>query len=231
VKTASGRRYRREAIMRNTVLISVLLLSPLGAVQAAEDISKVNGAVHTEQGQRYGDLETVNGSISIAEGVEADSAGTVNGSISVADRAIVRELSTVNGRIQIADDVQVGGSAETVNGGIGVAAGSRVSGDLETVNGEIELDAAEVGGDLRTVGGNITVGADSTVRGGILVEKPRGSWFSWGEPKKPRIVIGRNAVVEGELVFKREVELYVHQSAQVGSIDGATAVRFSGDRP
>src|SRR5690606_40191178 len=128
-------------------------------------------------------------------------------------------------------DVQVSGSAETVNGGIGVAAGSRIDGGLETVNGEIEIDAAEVSGGIETVNANITVGADSTVHGGILVEKPRGSWFSWGEPKKPRVVIGRNAVVEGDLVFKREVELYVHETARVGAIDGATAVRFSCECP
>jgi hypothetical protein len=36
--------------------------------------------------------------------------------------------------------------------------------------------------------------------------------------------------VDGPLVFEREVKLYVHRSATIGSIRGATAVRYDGDR-
>ena len=40
---------------------------------------------------------------------------------------------------------------------------------------------------------------------------PSGNWgMGWGKKKVPRIVIGPNAVVEGTLVFEREVKLYVH---------------------
>jgi hypothetical protein len=46
--------------------------------------------------------------------------------------------------------------------------------------------------------------------------------------RKPRIVIGPNAVVEGPLVFKREVNLYVHRTARIGQVTGATAVRYDG---
>jgi hypothetical protein len=41
-------------------------------------------------------------------------------------------------------------------------------------------------------------------------------------------VIGPGAVVEGPLVFEREVKLYVHASARTGAITGATAIRFDG---
>ena len=35
-------------------------------------------------------------------------------------------------------------------------------------------------------------------------------------------------VVEGPLVFKREVNLYVHSTARIGQVTGATAVRYDG---
>ena len=35
-------------------------------------------------------------------------------------------------------------------------------------------------------------------------------------------------MVEGPLVFEREVKLYVHSSARIGHVTGATAVSYSG---
>jgi len=46
-----------------------------------------------------------------------------------------------------------------------------------------------------------------------------------------RVVIGRNAVVEGTLRMERRVELFVHESAEVGEIVGAEAETFRGDEP
>ena len=42
------------------------------------------------------------------------------------------------------------------------------------------------------------------------------------------MIIGPNARVDGPLVFEREVELYVHDSAKIGPVTGATAVRYDG---
>ena len=68
------------------------------------------------------------------------------------------------------------------------------------------------------------------VKGGIKVEKPGTSWIPihFGKHTPPRIIIGPNAVVDGPLVFEREVKLYVHASARTGAITGATAIRFDG---
>ena len=38
-------------------------------------------------------------------------------------------------------------------------------------------------------------------------------------------------VVDGPLVFEREVVLYVHASARTGAITGATAIRYDGASP
>ena len=107
--------------------------------------------------------------------------------------------------------------------------GAEVAGKASNVNGRISLDGAHVGGGIETVSGDIEIGANSRVEGGLLVEKPHG--WSWGKSKNPRIVIGPHAVVDGTLDFRREVDLYVSDSAHVGTINGATANKFSGDHP
>jgi hypothetical protein len=56
------------------------------------------------------------------------------------------------------------------------------------------------------------------------------SFFSSND-RVPKIVIGPHAVVQGNLTFQREVELYVSDSATVGKIEGATAKKFSGSAP
>lgn len=215
--------------MKRTQL-SVLLVLALGAgpALAAEDISKVNGSVTAESGKQYGDLETVNGSITVEARAQADNVETVNGGIKIGDHAQTRDVSTVNGGIRVGQQVQVSGSIETVNGGIFVDRGSRVSGSVESVNGGIGLVATELGQGIETVNGDITVGHDSHVAGGIEVSKPNFN-MSFKPSRKPRVIVGPRAVVDGPLHFEREVQLYVHRSAKTGPITGATAQVFEGD--
>jgi len=110
-----------------------------------------------------------------------------------------------------------------------LAKGAEVTGHASNVNGRFVLEAAHIGGGIETVSGDIEIGADSHVEGGIVVDKPHG--WSWGKQRNPRIVIGPRAVVQGTLEFRREVELYVSDSAKVGTITGAKAQSFSGDQP
>ena len=176
-------------------------------------IDKVNGSIDAEAGHRYGSLDTVNGSIRIATGAVTGSAQTVNGSIKAGDN-VHSGVETVNGGVFIDHDGQVAKGVTTVNGAIGI---------VQTV----------LGGGIETVSGDITVGRGSHVKGGIHVEKPGTNWFpiSIGTREPPRIIIGPNAVVDGPLVFERDVKLYVHGSARIGHVTGATAVRYSGDLP
>jgi hypothetical protein len=134
----------------------------------------------------------------------------------------------VNGSIRATTGLVVDGGVETVNGSIFLDRGSRVSKGASTVNGAIGLVGTELGGGIDTVNGDITVGIDSHVKGGIKVEKPNDSFLGLhiGKRKPPRIIIGPNAVVDGPLVFEREVKLYIHATAKTGAITGATAVRF-----
>ncbi|MNN26763.1 hypothetical protein D3C81_1402800 [compost metagenome] len=115
-----------------------------------------------------------------------------------------------------------------MNGSIFVDRGSRIGGDVTTVNGGIGLVATQLDGDIETVNGDITVGVDSVVKGGIKVERPSFG-ISFKAPRKPRIIVGPNAVVEGALQFEREVVLYVHDSARIGPVTGATVQHFSSE--
>jgi DUF4097 and DUF4098 domain-containing protein YvlB len=221
--------------MRRATLFALVLPLALAfsAAQAHEDtdgdISKVNGSITAEAGQKYGDLETVNGHISVNSHATAEDVETVNGGIDLEDDAQVRSATTVNGSIDGGQRVHVDDGLETVNGGVELNFNSRVGKDIETVNGTITIKQSEVGGQLHTVQGDITIGAKSVVHGGVLIEKPHGLHF--GHNRIPRVVIGPNATVQGTLRFEREVELFVHPSAHIGTVVGATAQSWTDKLP
>lgn len=217
---------------RATTLLALACAALLGAAPAfaQQDISKVNGSIVAQAGRAYGDVETVNGSITIEAGAQVKDAETVNGSIHVGDDVVADSLATVNGQIRVGSRVRVRGDIETVNGGIFVDRGSNVGGDIETVNGSIGLVDVDLDGGITTVGGDITVGIGSHVRGGVTVTRPSSNWFPVQIKRRPRIVIGPDAVVEGPLRFDREVDLYVHETARTGAVTGATPVPYSGAR-
>ncbi len=197
--------------------------------------SSVNGSISVGAGAVIdGSLSTVNGSIRVDENVSLEDAETVNGTIRIASGSSADNISSVNGAVRLGENVRVGGEIEVVNGRISLDPGTTVSDGVSNVNGEIMLTGAEVGGDLATVNGDVTLNDGSTVRGDLLVEKP-GGW-GWGKDRrKPTVIIGRDSRVLGRLVLEREVELYIHDSAEVGGVTGEMslddAIRFSGDRP
>jgi DUF4097 and DUF4098 domain-containing protein YvlB len=211
--------------------LALCLSCPL-ALAKGQDISKVNGSISTESGQVYGDLDTVNGSIRIDDGVQADDVETVNGSITTSDNANLKSAETVNGSINLGENAQVQGNVGTVNGAISIGKRGIINENLSTVNGRILVLESQIKGDISTVSGDVTVGANSHVYGGILVEKPSGNWgWSWGKQTPPRIIIGPNARVDGELRFEREVELLIHSTAKTGKITGANAVLYTDKVP
>lgn len=212
-----------------TGLIAGLLLAAVTVTgQATENISKVNGRITVEAGQTVGKVSTVNGAIQLEAGARASAVETVNGSIRLERDARAGAIESVNGAIRLAQSAQVTGDLEAVNGAITLAPGVRIDGDVVNVNGTITLDAATLGGRLTTVNGTVLIGADSRIGGGIKISKPGG--FSLTR-RVPRVVIGPGARVDGDLVFEREVELHVHESAVIGPVQGATAMRYSGDTP
>ncbi len=224
--------------MRATTPMALILLllsacgSPNSDVTAGPEGGKtVNGSVHVPAGLHSGDVGTVNGEVEVAENAVVKSVRAVNGEIELGAHAAADSITTVNGEVKLAQDAHVQGGITTVNGGVNLAGGTDIGGAVKNVNGHIVLNGAHVAGGLRTVSGDIDVGSGSKVDGGILVQKSS-SWFgSSGDTRKPRIVIGPGAVVQGDLRFERDVELYVSDKATIGPVSGATPVSFSGDKP
>ena len=188
--------------MNRTLLFTVLLAASAGAM--AHD--------HDDHGPGHS-IDKVNGSITAQAGQSYGDLSTVNGGIDLQRGAKVEDV-------------------ETVNGGIFFDRGSNVRRGVSTVNGGIGLVDTDLDGGIETVNGDVTVGVGSHVKGGIRVEKPTGNWGPrMGKPKVPRIVIGPNAVVEGSLVFEREVTLHVHQSARIGKVSGASVRPYTTATP
>ncbi|HEY0333330.1 MAG TPA: hypothetical protein VGC74_06400 [Stenotrophomonas sp.] len=213
---------------RQLALLVGLVLAAGAACASEQDVSKVNGRITAEAGQQYGDLDTVNGGISIRDGATTGDADTVNGGIDVEANARTGSLSTVNGSVNVGRKVVIQGGIETVNGSVFIDRGSELRDGVETVNGSIGLVGARLGKGIETVNGDITVGVDSRVAGGIEVHKPSFN-LSFKPSRKPRVIVGPNAVVEGALDFEREVNLYVHRTAKIGTVSGATAQMYDGD--
>jgi hypothetical protein len=205
------------------------LIALLGCDESSDASSRVNGSVHIPAGRAAGPADTVNGSIDVEQNAAVTTASTVNGHIALDAHATADSATTVNGDISVGTDARVARGLHSVNGGIRLSDGARVGGSLENVNGGIRLTDAEVDGGITTVNGNIDIHGSSKVGRGIHVQKVDHGLLSFDSV--PRIVVGPGATVGGELLFEREVKLYVSDKASVGTITGATAIPFSGDSP
>lgn len=227
-------------MFRDLLPALTLLLLLQGWQAARADTDKVMGSVQVPAGQSVDKATTVNGSVEIGAHASVKHAETVNGHITLGQEATAGSIETVNGSARIGRGARVSQGISLVNGRIDLDAGADVGGKVTNVNGSIQLSSAHVGGGIVTTNGNIEVGADSHVEGGILVNHQDSGWFSWlgfgsssgtSSADMPRIVIGPHAVVKGELRFLRDVKLYVSDTASIGTVEGATPVRFSGDHP
>jgi len=215
---------------RTSLALLLGLLAATPAFADDENIDKVNGSIQVASGQSAGKLSTVNGGIHVGDNSHARSAGTVNGGIEVGNGATLDSLETVNGGLRIGANAKIAKGVTAVNGSISLGDGADVAGKLDNVNGGIKLDAAHVGGGIQTVNGDVTIGANARVEGGIFIDENH-SMFNWGFSRKPRVIIGPHAVVQGTLKFKRDVELYVSDSATIGPVEGANPQKFSGEQP
>ena len=201
------------------------------------DISKINRSIQIGDGETAGDIESVNGSISIGDNAIIESAETVNGSVRIGANGQAESLETVNGSITVGAKTVVQEGIETVNGAITLGDDAASLDKIETVNGRIELGArAQAGAGIELVNGDVELKNAARVTGDIVVRKPTMSgWFN-KQSKTPRVILGPNAVVNGDLVFEREVELHMHTTAKItgkqnGPLAGGKVNSFSGDAP
>ena len=219
---------------RGCLPVAAAILGMSAACNRAGDgtaTSRVMGDIDVAAGEHTGDVSTVNGSIHIRENAIVGTAHTVNGSVALDSRASAAELVTVNGSIDLARQAKVSGQVHTVNGRLSLADGAEVGGALVNVNGPIRVAAAHLGGGVETVSGGVELGPGAHVDGGIHVQKATGVSFHLFSEALPRIVVGPGSVVTGTLNFERPVKLYVSDQATIGPVQGATVVKYSGERP
>lgn len=191
------------------------------------DVANVNGAIRVGERARLGAVRNVNGGIRLGRGSEAARVETVNGRVELGDSTnVAQSVQTVNGNVTLGQNSRVGGDIRSVNGRIVVDAGSEISGKVRSVNGSLRLTAVTAGR-VKTSSGSIEILEGSIVREGLLVRASRNG--DRGRP--PRVVIGADSQVLGEMVFERAVELHVHDSAIIGEVTGAEVIRFSGSAP
>lgn len=220
------------------IQISALLVLFLAT---AACVSSFNGPVDVPAGSSLPKVKTVNGSVNLQIKAKVGVVTTVNGSIHLASQAEVGVAKTVNGDIVLGKKAKVSGRAVTVNGAVILAASSVVQGRLTNVNGRIEIDGANVGGGIITVNGDIRIKGDAIVDGGIEVENPNRDpdaetflklHFDNNRNREPRIVIEAGSSVNGPLLFKKPVKLYVSDKAKVvGPISGTEPIKFTGAVP
>lgn len=229
-----------------SAFLAVAILAPAEASSVNKSInlgdnsendgqSTVNGSITVgDNATVNGSLSTVNGTLRVGQGTRLKDAETVNGSIRIDNGSTVDDVSSVNGSIRLGERVIVEGEIEVVNGKIALGSGTTVADGVSNINGEMEFEGASIGGNVSTVNGDIWLSGNTVVDGDIVVDKP-GGWNWNRNNRKPKVIIGPGSKVMGDIVLKREVELFISETAEVGGVTGemsmADAVRFSGDRP
>lgn len=214
------------------LVVAVLLLAACNVNQSidiasgsqSEGGTTVNGAITVhDHAVVTGTLRTVNGKIRVADFAKVAELTVVNGDISVGDSSRTGPIQTVNGDVDLGAGVDVDGRIMTVNGHIKTGAKAHVDGDLGSVNGKIELHGTVVTGEVENHHGGMLITDGSVVQGDVAVRKSD----SDDDKTVPRVIIGPNTQVQGSLVFERPVHLFVHETAKIGEVKGATPERYS----
>jgi hypothetical protein len=202
--------------------------------EESDGATTVNGSITVgSDAVVTGGLRTVNGSVRIGSGSTIHNVNTVNGSLRIAEGVEAHHLNTVNGAIMIGEKSSISGDVSAVNGSISLEKSVVVNGEVGNVNGKISVDGATVEGEVSTVTGDVRL-HDAVLKDDLVIEKP-GMWSSSGKKRKPRIIVGPGSRIEGAIIIEHEVELFISESAEVGSVSGVMSIddaaMFSGDEP
>ncbi|PCI76738.1 MAG: hypothetical protein COB20_09900 [SAR86 cluster bacterium] len=205
-----------------------------GAKQlAGQDIEEHNNTVYVPAGMNVQDINTVNGRVVLERGASARSVSTVNGRVQIEGRgSFAGSVDTVNGRISATQGGEIGGSATTVNGRINMDSVA-VGRNVETLNGSINLVDVTVGENVETRNGNVRLENSVVEQDLIIHSRYRVSLLGLIDIKRdePKIIVGPGSEIKGSLIARTDVRLYVHESAKIGNIVGASPLIYSGGHP
>lgn len=162
-------------------------------VHNGESASSTFGNINVDDGEHAGQLEAINGNIEIGANAKVDAVDVVNGNIEIEHSTQVESLETVNGNIEADREVVISGNVKTVNGNIEFEKNARLGGDVETVNGNIVL-------------------ASGSVVAGDIIFNHSGSWFSGMISKVPKLELGEEVIIGGQIHLYRAVDLILPDS-------------------
>lgn len=182
-----------------------------GSIRVGNDVTVTSGT-----------FRTVNGSATIGNDSVVPGIATVNGAIRIGTNSQTGPLATVNGGIRVGAGSVVQGAVESVNGAVELSEGSRVEGSIAAVNGRLRLDSAHVTGAVENFNGGMEITGATVIEGNLRVVHSESMVITIDlEDEIPRIVIGPEVTIQGDLIFEREVELIIYRGAEVGEIQGA----------
>jgi hypothetical protein len=203
-------------------LVFTAYLNVAHSEEARQNIRKVNGSIQIAEAQIAANISTVNGSIRVNDYADVTNVSTINGGVQLYNNSSIHSAETVNGSIRVGEAVNISDSLSTVNGGIKTGSNSQIGQDISTVNGSIELVFTAVAGDVSTLNGDVRVLNGSVIDGDLIIEKPKSRPWLLGfnrSSRRPTVEIGADSRVSGMIYLGREVDLIIHDSAVVGSIN------------
>lgn len=222
----------------------------LEAGASARRIDTGSGSVRLHEDARSGDIDTGSGRVELGRNARAGRIDTGSGRVRLDDGAQSGRIDTGSGGVEGGAGVVVDGKIDTGSGGVELGEGSRVAGDIDTGSGGVELVASEVAGyidtgsgrvyltdsnilgEVRTRSGEVRLEGSTHVHGDLLVRTNRCWGLCWNNTPKPaRVIIGANARVDGRITFEHPGELWVHEQARIGKVEGVELRRYTGERP
>jgi cytoskeletal protein CcmA (bactofilin family) len=150
----------------------------------------------TLSGRVNGDVTAASGNV-VMRGEVSEDVNVAGGSVNILGR-VGDDVRAAGGNVIIADDV--GGNVAVAGGSVHLLSGSVVEGDVIVGSGSVILDGM-VNGSVKAWGGRVRL--NGMVREGADVTSSES------------VVIGRGAVIEGDLVYRAPQAILIEDGARV----------------
>lgn len=209
---------KKSLIAGALLLVSSSLLSGcvihVGNTSAldGDSVSSLLGNIDIAEHKHAGDISSVNGNVEISDHASADDISIVNGNLEMESHVTVDRVDIVNGDVSAVSHLTVINDVETVNGNVTLPEQSKIGGIIETVNGDIVATDTVIQDNIETINGDVTLKGHTHVAGDIVYKERDSSWGKMSDDK-PTLTIGKNVVLDGNIVLERPVLLDFEDNA------------------